>query len=245
MKVALVTGASGGIGKAVALKFIKEGYFVVGTYNKGKEKIDAFLEELKENNLSDYFFPIKADLCDEKEVNAVTEKVLKDFGHVDAIIHSAGVDLYKLFNETTVKEWDYVFNVNVKSAFIITKNLLDSMLERKTGKIIFISSVWGKVGACMETVYSASKATLIGLTKALSKEVSPNGINVNCVCPGVIDTPMNDCFNAIEKAQILSEIPSNRFGKPEEVAELVYFLCSESAEYINGQIITQDGGYTL
>jgi len=119
------------------------------------------------------------------------------------------------------------------------------MIERKSGKIVNISSVWGKVGASMETAYSVSKAGLIGLTKSLAKEVAPSGITVNCVCPGVIDTPMNANFSAAEMEDIISDIPSGRLGDPEEIADLVLFLCSDKADYITGQVITADVGYTL
>ena len=245
MKVALVTGASGGIGSAISKKFIENGYFVVGTYFNGEERINKFINQLKQEDKSEYFIPYRLDLENSKEIEKLCEYVIKNFKHVDAIINNAGIDLYKLINETTESEWDRVFNVNVKSAFLITKNLLKSMIERKEGKILFISSVWGETGASMETVYSASKASLIGLTKALAKEVAPSNVNVNCICPGVIDTPMNDCFNAEEKLDIINNIPLSRFGTSKEIAELAYFLSSDSANYITGQIITVDGGFTL
>ena len=128
---------------------------------------------------------------------------------------------------------------------MLSRDLLKGMIERKSGKIVFVSSVWGSAGASMEAAYSASKAALIGLTKALAKEVSTSGVNVNCVSPGVIDTPMNDCFTEEEKHAVKDEIPLGRFGTAEEVAELIYFLCSPAAAYITGQTITADGGFAL
>ena len=118
------------------------------------------------------------------------------------------------------------------------------MLERKRGKIVFVSSIWGINGACMESAYSATKAALIGFCKSLAKEVAPSGVTVNCVCPGVIDTPMNDRFSAEEKAELIAKTPLNRFGTPREIAELIAFLC-EKADFITGQTITADGGFTL
>lgn len=245
MKVALITGVSGGLGKSVAKKFIDEGYFVVGSFNSGEKRISEFISELEKENKQDYFFPIKADFNSAESVTALYNIATKSFKHFDVLVNCAGVDLYKTFTDTTEKEWDNVFNVNVKSAFILTKEVLKGMIERKSGKIIFISSIWGNSGASMESVYSASKSALIGLTKSLAKEEAESGITVNCVCPGVIDTKMNDMFTESEKADLIEKTPLHRFGKPNEVAELVYFLASESADFITGEVITLDGGFTL
>ncbi len=245
MKVALITGASGGIGGATVKKFVSEGYFVLAAYNNGERNAEKLLKFLENSGLGGRVTLFKADLNREKDVRALSEKAVKDFGHVDALVNCAGIDLYKLFTETTEKEWDDVFNVNVKAAFMLSRDLLKGMIERKSGKIVFVSSVWGSAGASMEAAYSASKAALIGLTKALAKEVSTSGVNVNCVSPGVIDTPMNDCFTEEEKHAVKDEIPLGRFGTAEEVAELIYFLCSPAAAYITGQTITADGGFAL
>ena len=245
MKVALITGASGGIGGATVKKFVSEGYFVLAAYNNGERNAEKLLKSLENSGLGGRVTLFKADLNREKDVRALSEKAVKDFGHVDALVNCAGIDLYKLSTETTEKEWDDVFNVNVKAAFMLSRDLLKGMIERKSGKIVFVSSVWGSAGASMEAAYSASKAALIGLTKALAKEVSTSGVNVNCVSPGVIDTPMNDCFTEEEKCAVKDEIPLGRFGTAEEVAELIYFLCSPAAAYITGQTITADGGFAL
>ena len=245
MKVALITGASGGIGGETVKKFAENGYFVVGLYNGGKEEIEKLVEYLKEKNLSDYFTAVKCDLKSEAEMYSATEKISQSFKHIDVLVNVAGLDLYKLITDTTEKEWDDIFSVNVKSAFIFTKYALKSMIERKAGKIINVSSVWGISGASMEAAYSASKAALIGLTKATAKEVAESGVNVNCVCPGVIDTKMNDCFSPEEKSEIVSRIPLNRMGTKKEVADLIFFLAGEGASYITGQTITCDGGFLL
>lgn len=244
MKTALITGASGGIGLALVKKFIGEGYFVVCHYNsqKGEEKLRR---EIKNYGLTENAFLLRADFSKPQEVLSFANKVLKDFGHVDLLINNAGVDLYKTVTDTDEKEFSDVMNVNFNSSFLLTKALLPEMIKRQSGNVINISSVWGIVGASMESVYSASKSAMIGFTKALAKEVAPSNIRVNCICPGVIDTPMNDCFSEIEKKDIIDKIPLGRFGKPEEIACLTAFICSEKASYITGQIITIDGGYVL
>ena len=245
MKVAVVTGASGGIGLAVTKKFIDEGYFVVAQYNNNLFPLQKLADGLIGSEREGYIFPVKADLNCQDDVENFIQTLDNSFKSIDVIVHSAGVDLYKLFSETTVAEWDYVFNVNVKSSFMITKGLLPKMIEKKSGKILFVSSIWGNSGASMESVYSASKGAIISLAKSLAKELAPSNINVNCICPGVIDTPMNDCFSKEEKTELILRTPMGRFGKPDEIAELIYFLCSEKASFITGQNITSDGGFTL
>lgn len=238
MKTALITGANGAIGFATAKKFLENGYFTIGGYNTGSDRIKILEERYK-----DLFFGFKADLNNEAEISALYGFCEKNFGHIDALIMNAGKDLYKLLADTEVKEWDELFNVNVRAAFVLTKLCIPEMIKRKRGKIVYVSSVWGKVGASMETAYSASKAALIGLSRALAKEVSPSGVNVNCVCPGVIDSAMNARFSETEMAEITEKIPVGRTGRPHEVAELIYYLCSENADYITGREFSVDGGF--
>lgn len=240
MKTALITGASGAIGGALSEKFIKDGYFVIGGYNKNEERA-----KILEKQYKDLFFGVKADLKNEREINALYEFAINNFGHVDALILNAGKSLYKLLTDTETEEWDDVFSVNVRSSFLLAKLCLNEMMKRHRGKIVFVSSVWGKVGASMETAYSASKAALIGLTKALAKEVSPSGICVNCVCPGVINSEMNARFSAEDMAALAARTPVQRIGKPEEIAELCAYLCSEKADFITGQDFSVDGGFGL
>ncbi len=243
MKVALVTGASGGIGRATAEKLVKDGFFVFAHYNANKSGIDKLSDELGE--LSQNLCAVQADLSTEEGAVKLMDCVLKSFKHIDVVVNNAGVGLYKLITETTFEEWDRIFSINVKSAFIITNRTLKGMIELKRGKIINVSSMWGTVGASMEVAYSASKSALIGYTKALAKEVAPSGITVNCVCPGVIDTPINARFSKEELDALAEQTPLGRIGKAEEVAELISFLCSEKASYITGQVITCDGGFSL
>ncbi len=243
MKVALITGASGGIGSATAQKFINNGYFVLAFYCKNDDGINALKTRLQADGLGDYLIPVKVDLSNSAAIKTAYRKVQNSFKHIDVLVNNAGVDLIKLITDTTEEDWDAVFNVNVKAAFVLTNLVLESMISRKVGKIVNVSSVWGISGASCEVAYSASKSALIGYTKALAKELAPSNINCNCVCPGVIDTKMNARFTAEETSQIVSEIPKGRLGRAEEIAELIYFLSSDSADYITGQIITADGGY--
>ena len=244
MKVALITGASGAIGRETALKFINDGYFTVGQYNNGGDRMENFVSALKNENKSDYFFPFRADLKSSKDCAALAEFTLENFGHTDVFVSVAGTDVYKLCTETTEKEWDDVFSVNAKSAFLLTKSLLPAMTERKKGALLYVSSIWGVAGACMETAYSASKAALIGFCKAIAKEVAPSGITANCVCPGVIDTPMNARFSAEETAELIERTPLGRLGTAKEIADLIIFLCT-GAPFVTGQAITADGGFIL
>ncbi len=245
MQVALITGVSGGIGKQIAKIFLKNGYFVCGQYNNGKEEMEKFKTELLNEGVLDYFYPFCCDFTCKKSVENALDNLSKSFKHINVLVNNAGADLYKLLSDTSDKEWKDIFSVNVDSAFYLSRFCLKGMIEKKSGKIVNVSSIWGSVGACMETAYSASKAAIIGLTKALAKEVAPCGINVNCVCPGVIDTKMNSRFNQSEIQELKNQTPLGRLGTAQEIAELVYFLCSEKADFITGQIITADGGYAL
>jgi len=243
MKKVLITGASGGIGIETARKFLENGYFVIAQYNSNNEPLIAMQKESKD--FSDYLFPVKADLSKDADIENLIKIVKDSFKGVDALVLNAGTSLYKLLTDTTDSEWDKVFDINVRSAFKLSKAFLPYMISKEKGKIVTISSIWGVSGASMEAVYSASKSALIGLTKALAKELAPSGINVNCVCPGVIDTPMNARFTDTEKQEIIDQTPLKRFGKPKEIAELIYFLSSEKADFITGQVITCDGGFIL
>ena len=245
MKTALITGVSGGIGKATAKKFIDNGYFVIGQYNSNKQSIDNFYLELEKENKSDYFFAVKADLSDSEQIYKMMDSIEKSFKHLSVLVNNAGVSLTKLITETTESEWDKIFSVNLKSTYLITNRVLKGMIETKCGKIVNISSMWGINGSSMEVAYSATKAGLIGYTKALAKEVGYSGINVNCVCPGVIDTPMNAHLTAEDINELKEQTPLNRIGSAEDVANLIYFLCSSDADFITGQVVSVDGGFAL
>ncbi len=245
MKTALITGVSGGIGKATAKKFIDNGYFVIGQYNSNKKSIDDFYLELEKENKSDYFFAVKADLSDSEQIYKMMDTIEKSFKHLSVLVNNAGISLTKLITETTESEWDKIFSVNLKSTYLITNRVLRGMIESKCGKIVNISSMWGINGSSMEVAYSSTKAGLIGYTKALAKEVGYSGINVNCVCPGVIDTPMNAHLTAEDINELKEQTPLNRIGSAEDVANLIYFLCSSDADFITGQVVSVDGGFAL
>jgi 3-oxoacyl-[acyl-carrier protein] reductase len=205
MKIALVSGASGGIGIETVKLLVQKGYVTFAQYNKDKKSLEQLNKDLVDMGYQGYLIPFKCDFSDKESVKKGLEFLSNNLKHIDVLVNNAGVDLYKLITETTEEEWDDIFAINVKSAFTLTKFALNSMISRKSGKIVNVSSIWGDKGGSMETAYSASKAALIGLTKALAKEVAPSGINVNCICPGVIDTKMNDCFSAEEKAENYSK----------------------------------------
>ncbi|MBQ3219219.1 MAG: SDR family oxidoreductase [Clostridia bacterium] len=240
MKIAFISGASGEIGYATVEKFIENGYFVIGQYRFDKKSIDELTAKYPEN-----FFGIKCDLQKIDEVNGMLNSIGNSFKHIDVVVNNAGTALYKLITETTESEWDTLFNVNMKSAYLITNHALKSMINNGKGKIVNVSSIWGQAGGSMEVAYSASKAALIGYTKALAKELAPSNINVNCVCPGVIDTKMNARLTDSDKKEIMSSTPLGRLGAAEEVAELIWFLSSDKSDFITGQIITVDGGFIL
>lgn len=244
MKTALITGASGGIGRATAIKFLQNGYFVIAQYNTDIDGIKQLNNSLTEEQ-SQRLFTIKADFNNADGVNKMISDVLKSFARLDVVVNNAGVGLYKLITQTEEGEWDKLFNVNVKSAFIISKRVLPAMINAGHGSIINVSSMWGNVGASMEVGYSASKSALIGFSKALAKEVAPSGIRVNCVCPGVIDTKMNARFSEEDIVELKNQTPLGRIGSAQEVANLIYFLSSEEASFITGQTISCDGGFSL
>lgn len=245
MKTALITGASGAIGKAIAKTFLEKGYFVIAQYNNDIEGINSLKNFALEKGFLDYLFTVKADFNDSASIDDMLIIVNKSFKHIDVLVNNAGIDLYKLVTDTSDLEFDTTLNVNVKSAFKITKTLLPAMISRGQGSVIFISSILGEKGGSMETVYSLTKSALIGFSKALSKEVGISGVRVNCVCPGVIDTPMNSRFTKEEMQDLIERTALNRVGTPEEVASVVYFLASDDASFITGQTITVDGNFTV
>ena len=229
MKKVLITGGTRGIGKAIALKFIKKGYRVCVTYSKDEESATKMREMGVET--------CKCDVRKESEIKSLFEK----FGAVDILVNNAGVSLIKLTQDVTAEEWDDLFAVNVRGAFLCSREAIKGMISNQKGLIVNISSVWGEVGASCETAYSASKSALIGFTKALAKELAPSAIRVNCISPGVIDTKMNEHFSQDDLALIKEEIPVGRLGKSEEIATAVVFL--EENEYITGVDLPVGGGF--
>jgi 3-oxoacyl-[acyl-carrier protein] reductase len=240
-KTAIVTGASGGIGLAIVERLSKEGYVVYAQYNKNKEMI----EELSSKNSAMKVYPVCFDLTNASSIDKCVNEIKKQTKKIDLLVNCAGIGLYKLAQDTTIDEWNNLFNVNVSGAHYLTAKVVDLMVSNKSGNIVNISSIWGSVGASMEVAYSASKSALIGYTKALAKEVAPSGIRVNCVCPGVIDTKMNSRFSKEEIQELIEQTPLGRLGSGEDVANAVCFLASDESSFITGQVVTVDGGFTL
>lgn len=245
MKTALVTGGSRGIGKAIVYAFAKAGYNVILNYNNSVQSAKDIVEDLE--NCDGIVEMFKADISNRDEVNGMMEYAVKEFGKIDVLVNNAGICDVKLFAEMKEEDWDSIMNVNLKGVFNVTQAALKySMLKEKDGSIINISSIDGMSGSSCEVAYSASKAGVIGFTKALAKELALSNITVNAVAPGAINTDMlRKNYSMEDLALTKSMIPMERFGRPEEVAELVMFLAGEGARYITGQVISPNGGMVV
>lgn len=239
-KTAIVTGAARGIGKAIAKRLVEDGFFVAAVYNSS-EKLAKELESELYSNVKAY----KCDVSDSESVNAVVRAVLKDRKTVDVLVNNAGIAQQKLFTDITDEDWSRMIGVDLSGAFYFTRAVLPSMINEKSGRIINITSMWGETGGSCEVHYSAAKAGLIGMTKALAKETGLSGICVNAVSPGVIETDMMSNFSEADKEALREEIPLSRLGSVEDVANAVAFLCSEKASYITGQVISVNGGIVI
>lgn len=244
MKTVLITGASRGIGREIALKFARSGgYNIILNYNQSEKKAQEVANEIAD--LGCRYLLCKANVAEEEEVKSMVAKALQVFGRIDVLVNNAGVALSKLFQSTSGEEVAKVFGVNTFGVINCSKAVVPNMIENKKGKIINISSIWGRVGASMETIYSASKGAVISFTLALAKELAPSNISVNCVCPGVIDTDMLNDYGADDKQKLKNQTPLMRLGTPDDVANAVCFLASENSNFITGQVMTVDGGFAL
>lgn len=244
MKTALVTGASRGIGTACAIALAKMGYNIVLNYNKSEEKALSLAQIITDNYRVDVL-TVKADVCDKAQVDEMVKAALDKFGSIDVLVNNAGISLQKLFTDTTVEDWNEVISTNLTSVYNVTHAVLPCMIRNHSGCVVNISSMWGQVGASMEVAYSASKAGVIGLTKALAKEVALSGIRVNCVAPGVVMTDMMSGFSDEDIALIREDIPLDMLGTAKNIADTVAFLVSDKASYITGQIIGVNGGMVI
>ncbi len=238
-KVALVTGASRGIGAETARRLSSDGWKVIVNYYRSEEAAMKLAEELDDATA------ICADVSNEEQVALLYKKIRETCGGIDLLVNNAGIAHQRIFTDTTISEWRELFSVNVEGAFNCTKLALPHMINQKSGVIINISSIWGIVGSSCEVAYSASKAALIGLTKALAKEVGPSGIRVNCIAPGIIDTDMNSDLAEETVKGLCIETPLGSFGEVSDVAELVCFLASDKAKFITGQVISPNGGFSI
>lgn len=237
-RVALVTGGAKGIGLAVTEALLSDGFNIVICYRTSGDAAKAVADKWGSRVLA-----VQTDIACPDQISAL-KTACDAFGRVDTIVNNAGIALTKLMQDVTDEEYDRVMQVNVKGAFGVTRAFLPDMIHRRFGRIVNISSVWGVIGGSMETVYSMSKAALIGLTKALSKEVALSGITVNAVAPGAIDTDMTVGLSAADRKATEEEIPLGRFGRPTEVADVVKLLVRKES-YITGQVIGVNGGWAV
>lgn len=242
-KTAIITGSSKGIGAATAILFAQKGYNVVITYNNSYESATLLARSLVSNGFS--VTTQKVNVANRLEAELLVKETLYKFGSVDVLVNNAGVAFQGLITQTDEIDYDRILDINLKGAFNCCKAVTPVMVNQQSGKIINISSMWGETGASCEVAYSASKAGIIGLTKALAKELAPSGITVNAVTPGLIETSMNSNISVEELNDFVESIPLGRMGTADEVAQAIYFLASENADYITGQILGVNGGYVI
>lgn len=238
MKTVFITGGSRGIGAELVRTFSKNGYNVAFTYRASREAAEQLAVETGA-------FAIKADSRIESEATDALNKAISEFGGVDCLINNAAVSSFSLFTDITLDDWNDMMSVNLTGAFIYSKAVIPDMLKRKQGRIINITSMWGLVGSSCEVHYSAAKAGLIGLTKALAKELGPSGITVNAIAPGVIDTEMNKALTDGDREALINDTPVMRIGTTRDVAEAALFLAKDEASFITGEVLNVSGGYVI
>lgn len=236
MRTALITGGSRGIGAAMVRAFCRAGYRVAFLYRSSREAALALQAACGA-------MPIACDVRSPDQAAAACAQALGELSHIDVLVNNAGIAQQKLLTDLTDEDWHAMLDTHLSGAFYVTRAVLPGMISRKSGRILNIGSIWGQVGASCEAHYSAAKAGLIGLTKALAKEVGPSGITVNCVCPGVIETDMLAAFTREDLAALCQETPMGRLGTPEDVARCALWLAREDADFITGQIIGVGGGF--
>ena len=242
-RTVLITGGSRGIGAACVSAFARAGWSVVFLYRRAEEAAEALCARLRGEGLD-----VSCRRCDvsrRDEVFRTVDDLMRTYHRFDALVNNAGVAHIGLFTDMTEEQWDALFAVNVKGAFNVTQAVLPGMISQGSGAIVNVSSMWGEVGASCEVAYSAAKAALIGMTKALAKEVGPSGVRVNCVSPGVIDTDMNAELTEADLAALAEETPLGRIGRAEEVANATMYLCGEGASFITGQTLGVSGGLVV
>lgn len=243
-KMAVITGATAGIGKEIARRFTKEGAFVIAI-GTNKERGDEIVNELKAIPESAGALFQQIDVSNYQEVEQAMKQILELRGHVDILINNAGITRDQLLMKMTEEDWDKVMDTNVKSCYNTCRALVRSFVKAKKGKIINMSSVVGLTGNAGQVNYAASKAAIIGLTKSLAKELASRNILVNCIAPGFIETPMTETLTEAQNTATLDKIPLGRMGSPLDIANAALFLASSWSDYITGQVITVDGGMVM
>lgn len=239
----VITGGSRGIGRACALLFAQRGYNVLLGYNKNKAAAEETLAAVSAYGVKCASFC--ADISKKDEARRLISKAMFEFGRVDVLVNNAGIARAAIMTDVTENDFTELFATNVGGAFFVSQAVIPEMIAQGGGKIVNISSMWGQVGASCETLYSSTKAALIGLTKAMAKELAPSAITVNCVAPGVIDTDMNSCYDEATMEELREKTPLSRLGTPEDVARAVYFLASDQADFITGEVLSVNGGFVI
>lgn len=245
-KKAIVTGASRGIGKAIAKKFAEEGASLA-LFGTQRARGEAACEEIKQamRNLSGNVVFYEVNVANMKEIDEAIKQVLTDFGTVDILVNNAGITRDNLLLKMSEEDWDTVLNTNLKALFNTSKAIIRTMMKARFGKIINISSVVGLIGNAGQVNYAASKSGIIGFTKSLAKELASRNICINCIAPGFIQTEMTDVLSDVQKQALLTQIPLQRLGRGEEIANAALFLASGLSDYITGQVLTVDGGMVM
>lgn len=238
MKTVLITGGSRGIGRAMVELFSKNEYSVAFTYKNSENEAKSLAE-------STGSLAICADSASEAQVVNAVSQAEAQLGKIDCLINNAGISSFSLFTDLTLDAWNEMLSVNLTGAFLYSRAVIPGMVNRKCGRIVNISSMWGLVGSSCEVHYSTVKAGLIGMTKALAKELGPSGITVNAIAPGMINTEMNSHLSSEDVAALVEETPLMRIGQPSDVAAAALFLCSEDASFITGEVMNLSGGYIV
>ena len=236
MQTVLNTGGSRGIGAELVRAFCAAGHRVAFFYRSSAEAAQTLAEETGA-------CAIACDVSCAEAVQAACEEAQRVLSHIDVLVNNAAIAQQKLFTDITDGDWDAMIGTNLSGAFYVTRAVLPGMISRRYGRIVNVGSIWGQVGASCEVHYSAAKAGLIGLTRALAKEVGPSGVTVNCICPGVIRTDMLASFSEDDLLALADETPVGRLGTPRDVAASVLWLCSEASSFVTGQIIGVNGGF--
>ena len=243
LKTALVTGASRGIGRETACLLARRGYQVVIHYNESEQAARALLCQLRAEGLSASL--VQADISDPAQVARMADEVLSVYHRVDVLVNNAGVARQQLFTDVSDADWARMVGVNLSGPLYVTRAFLPGMISRRSGSVVFVSSMWGQVGASCEVCYSALKAGLIGMTRALAKEAGPSGVRVNCVAPGVIDTDMNRALGEETLCALAEETPLGRLGTPQDGARSIAYLAGEAAAFVTGQVLGVSGGFVV